>query len=305
MIPAGFYHLTDGDFRPVNEHPPFAKVSRPRRSSLLGAKAPPLDPSAEQRLQLLPRQLFRSSGARTVGALDELSFWARVPAVALTLLLGRARLRLRAASLRGARRRSSPSRSSRSSRPCSRTGASCRPTSLRRSPSCSSRSRSTNTCARPSRARAAWVGAAAGLRGGDEVLDGRARARALRGLRGALRRSRRAARLSAGASRRRRAVSRSPRVFAVNAALLLPTPRRPSRSTTALARSVVLAPTRGADSARGARRRVRGASGRLPGGLRLGHRLAARPRAARAQRGAARRATAVTAGGTTSPSPSR
>ena len=26
LIAAGYYHLTAGDFRPVNEHPPFAKV---------------------------------------------------------------------------------------------------------------------------------------------------------------------------------------------------------------------------------------------------------------------------------------
>src|SRR5215207_3452896 len=26
LIPAGFYHLTEGDYRPVSEHPPVAKV---------------------------------------------------------------------------------------------------------------------------------------------------------------------------------------------------------------------------------------------------------------------------------------
>src|SRR5215213_8062773 len=33
LIPAGFYHLTEGDYRPVHEHPPVAKVLGPCRSS--------------------------------------------------------------------------------------------------------------------------------------------------------------------------------------------------------------------------------------------------------------------------------
>ena len=48
LIPAGVYHLKDGDYRPINEHPPFAKVISAAPLLLLGAEVPPIDPSAEQ-----------------------------------------------------------------------------------------------------------------------------------------------------------------------------------------------------------------------------------------------------------------
>jgi len=48
MIPAGFYHLKEGDYRPINEHPPFAKVIAAAPLVALGAEAPPIDPNAEQ-----------------------------------------------------------------------------------------------------------------------------------------------------------------------------------------------------------------------------------------------------------------
>ena len=43
LIPAGFYHLTAGDFRPVNEHPPVAKVLGAAPLVVLGADAPPIE----------------------------------------------------------------------------------------------------------------------------------------------------------------------------------------------------------------------------------------------------------------------
>src|SRR5881227_1077527 len=43
MIPAGYYHLTTGDYRPVSEHPPFAKVIAAAPLLLTDTKAPPID----------------------------------------------------------------------------------------------------------------------------------------------------------------------------------------------------------------------------------------------------------------------
>src|SRR5215203_6730065 len=48
LIPAGFYHLTEGDFRPVHEHPPVAKVLGAAPLVALGAEAPPLGDDARE-----------------------------------------------------------------------------------------------------------------------------------------------------------------------------------------------------------------------------------------------------------------
>jgi hypothetical protein len=46
LIPAGFHHLTVGDYRPVNEHPPVAKVLGAAPLVALGAEAPPVEEGA-------------------------------------------------------------------------------------------------------------------------------------------------------------------------------------------------------------------------------------------------------------------
>ncbi|MBV9924686.1 MAG: glycosyltransferase family 39 protein [Acidobacteria bacterium] len=86
LIPAGFYHLTEGDFRPVNEHPPVAKVVAAAPLVLLGAAAPPIEKGAHDYEDFLG--LFEQFWRMNAGRLDQLCFWARVPAVALTLFLG-------------------------------------------------------------------------------------------------------------------------------------------------------------------------------------------------------------------------
>src|SRR5687767_1715084 len=48
LIPAGFYHLTEGDFRPVNEHPPVAKVLGAAPLVALGAQASPIEEGAHE-----------------------------------------------------------------------------------------------------------------------------------------------------------------------------------------------------------------------------------------------------------------
>src|SRR3954453_21343993 len=43
LIPAGYYHLTEGDYRPVSEHPPVAKVIAAAPLLFLDTSAPPID----------------------------------------------------------------------------------------------------------------------------------------------------------------------------------------------------------------------------------------------------------------------
>src|SRR5437762_13573959 len=86
MIPAGYYHLTAGDYRPVSEHPPFAKVIAAAPLLLTGAAAPPIDAAPHDYFYFLDKfdEFWHMNAAR----FDYLTFWARVPAVLVTLLLG-------------------------------------------------------------------------------------------------------------------------------------------------------------------------------------------------------------------------
>jgi 4-amino-4-deoxy-L-arabinose transferase-like glycosyltransferase len=86
LIPAGLYHLTEGDFRPVNEHPPVAKVLAAVPLVALGAEAPAGEGGAHGYEYFLGR--FDEFWRTNAGRLDHLCFWARVPAVVLTLALG-------------------------------------------------------------------------------------------------------------------------------------------------------------------------------------------------------------------------
>jgi 4-amino-4-deoxy-L-arabinose transferase-like glycosyltransferase len=86
LIPAGFYHLTAGDYRPVNEHPPVAKVLGAAPLVALGAEAPAVEEGEHDYQYFLGK--FDEFWRMNAGRLDYLCFWARVPAVALTLLLG-------------------------------------------------------------------------------------------------------------------------------------------------------------------------------------------------------------------------
>src|SRR3712207_1485102 len=86
LIPAGFYHLTEGDFRPVNEHPPVAKVLGAAPLVALGAEAPPVEEGRRDYDHFLGR--FDEFWRTNAGRLDYLCFWARVPAIILTLTLG-------------------------------------------------------------------------------------------------------------------------------------------------------------------------------------------------------------------------
>ncbi|HKG11863.1 MAG TPA: glycosyltransferase family 39 protein [Pyrinomonadaceae bacterium] len=86
MIPAGFYHLTEGDYRPVGEHPPVAKVLAAAPLLFTETTAPRIDGGPNDYDRFLQKfdEFWRANAAR----LEHISFWARVPAVALTVLLG-------------------------------------------------------------------------------------------------------------------------------------------------------------------------------------------------------------------------
>ncbi|MDT5271924.1 MAG: hypothetical protein QOH49_4110 [Acidobacteriota bacterium] len=86
LIPAGFYHLTEGDYRPVNEHPPVAKVLGAAPLVVLGAQAPAIEEGAHEYDYFLGK--FEEFWRMNAGRFDYLCFWARVPAIALTLMLG-------------------------------------------------------------------------------------------------------------------------------------------------------------------------------------------------------------------------
>src|SRR5688500_11114628 len=86
LIPAGLYHTAEGDFRPVNEHPPVAKVLGAAPLALMGAKPPPAAPGAREDGHFPDR--FHEFWDANVWRFDYLSFWARVPLVALALALG-------------------------------------------------------------------------------------------------------------------------------------------------------------------------------------------------------------------------
>ncbi|HEY0169746.1 MAG TPA: glycosyltransferase family 39 protein [Pyrinomonadaceae bacterium] len=86
LIPAGLYHLAEGDFRPVNEHPPVAKVLGAVPLWLAGAKPPQAEPGAQEYRYFLGR--FREFWDANAWRFDRLCFWARVPMVAVALLLG-------------------------------------------------------------------------------------------------------------------------------------------------------------------------------------------------------------------------
>src|SRR5687767_4204268 len=86
LIPAGLYHLREGDFRAVNEHPPFAKVLGAAPLALLGAKPPKAEKGAQEYEYFLVR--FEEFWQAEAWRFDYLSFWARAPLVALALALG-------------------------------------------------------------------------------------------------------------------------------------------------------------------------------------------------------------------------
>jgi 4-amino-4-deoxy-L-arabinose transferase-like glycosyltransferase len=87
MIPAGYHHLTEGDFRPVSEHPPLAKLAAALPLLFADVEAPrrgshDLQNSGDY--SVLVHDFWRANDERY----ETIGFWSRVPAIALTVLLG-------------------------------------------------------------------------------------------------------------------------------------------------------------------------------------------------------------------------
>ncbi len=85
-IPAGYAGLTGADFRPNNEHPPLAKLWAALPLLALGTTEPPALPAEDpgQRTITTARYFWEENAARFAA----ITFWARVPMIALTLALG-------------------------------------------------------------------------------------------------------------------------------------------------------------------------------------------------------------------------
>jgi 4-amino-4-deoxy-L-arabinose transferase-like glycosyltransferase len=89
MVPAAYYHLAAGNFQLVNEHPPLSKILaavpllfvQPDEIRPEQLAAPPGSPDAKWAYQ-------ESFWENNPGLFESLSFWPRVPMVALTCALG-------------------------------------------------------------------------------------------------------------------------------------------------------------------------------------------------------------------------
>lgn len=88
MIPSAYYHLVDGDFQFVNEHPPLSKILaavpllfiQPNEQKIDATNSPGIDDPEWATLST-----FWDRNAKTFAAI---SFWTRVPLILLTLGLG-------------------------------------------------------------------------------------------------------------------------------------------------------------------------------------------------------------------------
>jgi 4-amino-4-deoxy-L-arabinose transferase-like glycosyltransferase len=87
-VPAGYYHLTAGEFRVNTEHPPLVKMLAALPLLFVGVEAPrpAYEPTAEPRgrTEQTLALFWRANTAR----FEAVSFWSRVPAVLVTLALG-------------------------------------------------------------------------------------------------------------------------------------------------------------------------------------------------------------------------
>ncbi len=89
LIPAGYYHLAAYNFRPIGEHPPLAKVLSAVPLLFIGTIAPPItEKEAASKAYTDYNNLYWKFWRANREQVNRLSFWSRVPLIALTLGLG-------------------------------------------------------------------------------------------------------------------------------------------------------------------------------------------------------------------------
>lgn len=88
-IPAGYYHLVDGNFRFNNEHPPLIKMFAAVPLLFIQPAAPPLPEAgpAKSHREYAANATWSFWGANT-GHFETISFWSRVPMIVIALALG-------------------------------------------------------------------------------------------------------------------------------------------------------------------------------------------------------------------------
>ncbi|HZE68544.1 MAG TPA: glycosyltransferase family 39 protein [Pyrinomonadaceae bacterium] len=87
-IPAGYYHLVFGDFQLNPEHPPLVKMIAAAPLLFLRPTAPSPVVSPAENPILQGHDVFLAFWEANPAKIEAISFWARVPMIILTLLLG-------------------------------------------------------------------------------------------------------------------------------------------------------------------------------------------------------------------------
>lgn len=87
MIPSAYYHLVDGDFQLVNEHPPLSKILAAIPLLFIQPVESPNDPtmSATSEDKFARQSAFWDNNGDRFG---RISFWTRVPMILLTIVTG-------------------------------------------------------------------------------------------------------------------------------------------------------------------------------------------------------------------------
>jgi 4-amino-4-deoxy-L-arabinose transferase-like glycosyltransferase len=87
-IPAGYYHLAFGEFHPNPEHPPVAKMLAAIPLLIVDPRTPAPNENLNGDPVLRGHDVFEAFWEANTDKLEAISFWARVPMILLTLLLG-------------------------------------------------------------------------------------------------------------------------------------------------------------------------------------------------------------------------
>jgi hypothetical protein len=88
-IPAGYYHLVNGNFRPNNEHPPLVKMWAALPLLIIQPEAPPPPPSYEERGNFSePTNYHQSFWSKNKGRFEIICFWTRATMIPVAVGLG-------------------------------------------------------------------------------------------------------------------------------------------------------------------------------------------------------------------------